>query len=97
MPRDCLRHGTRWSPGQWSAQLRHDGGPALRLLAAGPDSLVSFVAVLVDDDQSHSTGIVSVVGALPGEAASSVQPIADRLTGEPVTLTAQRWTRGGRR
>jgi hypothetical protein len=55
------------------------------------------VALLVDDDQSHSTGIVSVAGALPDEAARIVQPLADQLAGEPVTLTAQRWARGGRR
>jgi uncharacterized protein YciI len=68
----------------------------LRLPGADPDGRLGFVAVLVDDDQSHTTGIVFVVRALPDEARRIVQPIADRLTGEPVDLTAQRWHRGGR-
>jgi uncharacterized protein YciI len=83
--------------GQWSAQPRRDRGPGLRLPVAGPDSRVSFVAVLTGDDQSCTTGIVAVVRALPDKAASTVQPLADQLGGGPVALTAQRWTRGGRR
>jgi uncharacterized protein YciI len=83
--------------GQWSPQPCLDRGPGLRLPAAGPDSRVSFVAVLVNDDQSCTTGIVVVVRAVPDEAASTVQPLADQLGGGPVALTAQRWTRGGRR
>src|SRR6516165_2342520 len=62
-----------------------------------PGDQVSFVALLVDDDQSRTTGIVTVAAALPGAAASIVQPLADRLGGGPVALTAQRWTHGGRR
>jgi uncharacterized protein YciI len=62
-----------------------------------PDGRLAFVALLVDDDQSRMTGIVSVAEALPGEAASIVQPLADQLAGGPVALTARRWTRGGRR
>lgn len=77
--------------GQWPARPSD-----LTLSGADPDAQVSFVALLVDDDQSGTTGIVMVVRALPGEAASIGQPLADRLGGEPVTLTAQRWTRGGR-
>ena len=77
--------------GQWPA--RRSG---LSLSGADPDRRLSFVALLVDDDQSRTTGIVSVATALAGEAAGIVQPLADQLGGEPVALTAQRWTRGGR-
>jgi uncharacterized protein len=79
--------------GQWPPQPRD----ASRELLASPDGSVSFVAVLVDDDQSRTTGIVAVVSAFPDEAARVVKPLADQLATEPVTLTAQRWTRGGRR
>jgi uncharacterized protein YciI len=79
--------------GQWPSQP-HDTG--LRLPAVDPDDRLRFVAVLVDDDRSHTTGIVSVVRAVPSEARSIIQPFADRLAGEPVGLTAQRWSRGGR-
>jgi uncharacterized protein YciI len=61
-----------------------------------PDGRVSFAAVLTGDGQSCTTGIVVVVRALPDEAAGIVQPLADQFGGEPVALTAQRWTRGGR-
>ncbi|MEW2084402.1 YciI family protein [Streptomyces sp. NPDC005283] len=81
--------------GQWSPEPR-DIGDNDPQLGVRPDSRLSFVAVLVDDDQSHTTGVVSVVSALPDEALRIVQPFADRLTGEPVALTAQRWRRGGR-
>ena len=67
----------------------------LQLLGVNPDSRLGFVAVLVDDNQSHTTGIVSIVRALPGEALRIIQPFADQLTGEPAALTAQRWRRGG--
>jgi uncharacterized protein YciI len=60
------------------------------------DARISFAAVLVDDGQSRTRGIVSVVSTGPGEAAGIIQPFADRLAGGPVTLTAQRWSRGGR-
>ena len=79
--------------GHWPARPRNVGS---RLPGAGADSRLAFVALLVDDEQSHSTGIVSVVGAPPGEAASIVQPFADQLGGGPVALAAQRWARGGR-
>jgi len=82
--------------GRWPPQPRNASGTDLQLLGVSPDSRVRFVAVLVDDPQSHTTGIVAVVGALPGEALSIVQPFADQLRGEPVALTAQRWRRGGR-
>jgi len=80
--------------GHWPARP-HNAGP--RLPGADPDGRLAFVALLVDDDQSCTTGIVSVAGALPGEAASIVQPFADQLGGGPVALTAQRWAPGGRR
>jgi hypothetical protein len=57
---------------------------------------VSFVAVLADDDQSCTTGIVSIVRALPAEALRITQAFAGQLTSEPLALTAQRWRRGGR-
>jgi uncharacterized protein len=79
--------------GHWPARHRdtnqHLPGP-------DPDSRLNFLAMLVDDDQSCVAGIVSVVSALPGAAARIVQPFADQLAGEPVPLTAQRWTPGGR-
>ena len=77
--------------GQWPARPSD-----LPLPGADSDGRLAFVALLVDDGQSCTTGIVSVAGALPGEAARIVQPFADQLGGEPVALTAQRWTRGGR-
>ena len=78
--------------GRWPARPGHLPPPGVV-----PGDQVSFVALLVDDDQSCTTGIVSVAGALPGEAARIVQPVADRFGGGPVALTAQRWARGGRR
>jgi hypothetical protein len=42
-----------------------------------PGSPLSFVAVVVDDDQSRATGIVSVVPAVPGKALRIIQPFAD--------------------
>jgi uncharacterized protein YciI len=81
--------------GQWPPQARgaSDTGPQPGVDA---DSRVGFLAVLVDDGQSHTTGIVAVVSALPGEARRIIQPLADRFTGQPAALTAQRWQRGGR-
>ena len=81
--------------GQWSAQPADGAGP--HLLGDDPDSRLIFVALLVDDHQSHSTGIVAVADAVPDGARSIVQPFADRLADGPVALTAQRWCRGGRR
>jgi uncharacterized protein YciI len=80
--------------GCWPARRRD---ASQHLPGANPDSRLSFVAVLVDDGQSCTTGIVAVVRALPDEAAGTVQPLADQLGGGPVALAAQRWTRGGRR
>jgi uncharacterized protein len=82
--------------GRWPPEPRNASDTDRQLLEVNPDSRLSFVAVLVDDDQSHTTGIVSVVRALPGEAPRLIQPFADLLAGEPVALTAQRWQRGGR-
>ena len=80
--------------GHWPAQPRN---ARQRPPGANPGGRLSFVALLVDDDEARTTGIVSVATALPGEALGIVQPLADRLCGMPVALTAQRWTRGGRR
>jgi uncharacterized protein len=80
--------------GHWPAR---PGSASPRLPGPDPDSRLSFVALLVDDGQPGTSGIVAVVGALPGGAAGIVQPFADRFAGEPVALTAQRWARGGRR
>jgi uncharacterized protein YciI len=75
--------------GQWS--------PAAPSGEQFADSRLSFLAMLVDDDGSQSTGIVAAVSALPDEALGIVQPVADQLCGEPaVALHAQRWQRGGR-
>jgi uncharacterized protein len=76
--------------GHWPARPRDADS---HLPGANPDRRLSFVALLVDDDQACTTGIVAVVAALPGEALRIVQPLA----GKSVALTAQRWTRGGRR
>lgn len=91
-PAEGLPEADTLVTGQWPARPSD-----LPLSRVDPDSRVSFVAVLTGDDQSRTTGMVVVVRALPGEAAGIVQPIADRFAGKPVTLTAQRWTRGGRR
>jgi uncharacterized protein YciI len=82
--------------GQWPAEPRSATDTEGQLLGIKPDSRLSFVAILVDDDQSHTTGIVSIVRAYPGEALRLIQPFADQLAGEHVALTAQRWRRGGR-
>jgi len=82
--------------GQRPPKPRDAGGTEGELLGVDLDSRLRFVAVLVDDDQSHRTGIVSVVRALPGEAVRIIEPFAAQLIGESVTLTAQRWQRGGR-
>lgn len=82
--------------GRWPPEPRSASDIDRRLLGISPDSRLSFVAVLVDDHQSHTTGIVSIVTALPAEAPRIIQPLVDQLTGEPVALAAQRWQRGGR-
>ena len=81
---------------QWPAGPGNAGGIGRPLLGATPDNRVSFVAVLVDDDGSRTTGIAAVVRGLPGEALSTIQPVADRLAEAPLALTAQRWQPGGR-
>lgn len=82
--------------GCWPPRPRDTDGTGPPLPGAGPDGRVGFLAVLVDDGQAHTTGIVSTVTALPDQALSIVQPFADQIAGQPVTLTAQRWQRGGR-
>ncbi len=88
---------------QWPVPVRAAGdvvsgdagqqGPS----GAEPDGRLVFVAALVDDEGTGTTGVVAAVRALPDEARSLVQPIADRLAGgRTVALTAQRWERGGR-
>jgi hypothetical protein len=81
----------RWSPEPWNAS-----GPGPQLPSANPEGRVHFVAVLVDDDQSCTTGIAAIVSAIPGEELRGIEAFAGQLTGEPVALTAQRWRRGGR-
>jgi uncharacterized protein len=82
--------------GRWAHQPRNLGGTDLQAPEVSPED-VRFMAVLVDDNQTCTTGMASVVSAVPGEALRIVQPLADQLTGGPVALTAQRWERGGRR
>jgi len=67
--------------GEWAPRPRENAGDL--------DNRVRFAGLLVNDDQSRTTGIVAVVRAVPEEAASAVR--AD------VPLTAQRWEPGGRR
>lgn len=81
---------------RWPAQDRGSGPVGQGLLGAEPDGRLSFVAVLVDDKGARTTGVVAAVQALPDEARHLVQPFADRLSGGPTPLGAQRWQRGGR-
>ena len=74
--------------GHWS--------PAAAVDLESPDSRLSFVARLVEDDGSRSVGIVAAVSALPDEALTIVRPVADQWSGGPAALTARRWQRGGR-
>jgi hypothetical protein len=82
--------------GRWTPEPRNASGTGRPPLGVDPGSRVSFVAVLADDDQSCTTGIVSIVRALPAEALRITQAFAGQLTSEPLALTAQRWRRGGR-
>ena len=82
--------------GRWAHQPRNVGGAGLQLPEVSPDGRVRFMAVLVDDNQTCTTGIASIVSAVPDEALAIVQPLADQLAGGRVALTAQRWQRGGR-
>jgi len=82
--------------GQWPPEPRRAKDTDDQPLPINPDTRLSFVAVLVDDDQSHTTGIVSIVRAPLDEARKIIQPYASQLTDEPAVLTAQRWQRGGR-
>jgi uncharacterized protein YciI len=61
-----------------------------------PDGRLSFVARLVDDEGWRSIGIIAAVSALPAEALTIVQRVADKWSGGSVLLTARRWQRGGR-
>lgn len=80
--------------GDWPAR---PGGAHLPWPGDGPDSRIRFVAALVTDDESATTGVISVVSAALADAARVMRPFADELAGAPVALTAQRWERGGRR
>jgi len=82
--------------GRWAHQPSNVGGTGLQLPEVSPDGRVRFMAVFVDDNQTCTTGIASIVSAVPDVALAIVQPLADRLAGERVALTAQRWQRGGR-
>ncbi|NRQ34736.1 hypothetical protein HII36_23300 [Nonomuraea sp. NN258] len=77
--------------GRWPV-VRGEAG----LPGGEPDGRLRFVAALVDDDRTGTTGIVAVAPGAPEAARAVVQPVADLLAGAPVTLTAQRWQRGGR-
>ncbi|MEU3577850.1 hypothetical protein AMK14_15930 [Streptomyces sp. TSRI0445] len=83
---------------RWTMSARASGDAEQQgLLGAEPDSRLTFVAALVDDGATGTTGVVAAVRALPDEARGLVRPWADRLAGgRPMTLTAQRWERGGR-
>jgi|SRR5262245_299089 len=82
--------------GAWPARPRDARAGEGQQLGDSLDSRLSFVTVLVDDDQSHTTGIVGVVRTIPNEAPGIIQSLADQLAGGSVALTAQRWSRGGR-
>ncbi|MFD3999266.1 YciI family protein [Streptomyces rubiginosohelvolus] len=74
-----------------------DGVEPRGLSGAETDSRLIFVAALVDDGGTGTTGVVAAVRALPDEARGLVRPFAERLTGgRPAELTAQRWERDGR-
>jgi len=83
--------------GRWPPKPLTASNASPQLLGANPDGRLKFVAVLVDDNQSHTTGVISIITALPSEALRIIRPFADQLTGEPVAFTAQRWECGGRR
>jgi uncharacterized protein YciI len=79
--------------GHWPAR------PGGEFRSAPADSFgqpIRFVAALVDDDESRTTGVVMVVSAVADEAVRIAQPFANRFAGEPVALTVHRWQRGGR-
>jgi len=80
----------RWPPRPRSASDRD-------LLGASADNRLKFAAFLVDDSQSKTTGIVSVVTSLSSEALGIIRSLAEKLTNEAVAFTANRWERGGRR
>ncbi|MFD4129751.1 YciI family protein [Streptomyces globisporus] len=84
--------------GRWPVSARASGdGEQHGLLGAEPDSRLTFVAALVDDGATGTTGVVAAVRARPDEARDLVRPFAERLAGgRPAALTAQRWERGGR-
>ncbi|MEW1699124.1 YciI family protein [Streptomyces sp. NPDC091278] len=82
---------------RWPPRVRTPGDAGPGLLGAEPDDRLRFVAVLTDDDQDRTTGVVAVVRSLPDEARGLVQASADLLAGGPTPLTARRWQRGGRR
>ncbi|NEB37512.1 YciI family protein [Streptomyces sp. SID14515] len=81
---------------RWSPHTRTPGDAEQWLSAVDADERPTFVAALVDDDQDRTTGLVAAVRARPDEARTLLQPLADRLAGGPVSLTSQRWQRGGR-
>jgi len=80
--------------GRWRARPGGTAGPGAALSA---DDRLRLLAVLVDNDQDAATGLVAVVAAAPGIAPAIMAPLAARLAGQDVALTAQRWERGGRR
>jgi uncharacterized protein YciI len=80
----------RWRPSPAANVVEHATG---RL---GRDDRLVFCGLLVDDIQTHTLGIVSMIDAEPGEATRHLQSVADAAAGGHVLLTAQRWRRGGR-
>ena len=67
------------------------------MLGVNPDDRLKFVAALVDDSQSQTIGVISIITAFPSETLRIIRPFAEQLVSEPVTFNAQRWERGGRR
>ena len=68
--------------GRWPPEPHRAKDTDYQLLGINSDSRLSFVAILVDDDQSHTTGIVSIVRARVDEAPRIIQPYADQLTSQ---------------
>jgi hypothetical protein len=80
--------------GQWRPEPRNASNTERQLVGVKPDSRLSFVAVLVDDDQSHTTGFVSIVRASQARRSDSFS--RSWTSSQNPCLTAQRWRRGGR-
>lgn len=73
--------------GQWAAVSR-TRAIAARTARRRSDHQLSFIAVLLDDDQAHTAEIVSVARAARGEALRLVQPLADEFAAGPAAHRA---------